>query len=1094
MADPMIIDLKEVRGASALGLENQLFQDELERALEMVHDFVEQVDHRVREDQDKLAAYEWEDPRLFHEAILVAGPRGSGKTTFVLSLCKAVEDRSRAHRPERPRGPGQAPGQAAPDGSKFRSFSELTTLPTLDPTLVDGADIFIAAIVANILRRVEPTWRRGDNPRAARALEESLNLLSEGLLAAKYDAWAEHLKKSASAGIFAEQLVSFARGGLQLRRRFNEFVLAAAKLIGVKAFLLPIDDVDMAGAAAFPVLEAVRRYLTGPCILPIITGDIKQFNNMVLENRLGDVPRLQSVPNDRGDEAKVALREARTLASQHLLKLIRPERRFELYSARDAIRKRLPPLGPGVEVLPDSEGALRTDLEVLLRPLLNYTELRPGQGVDVSQALPDNARLLRAVLSWAAERAGKPWTTDDFLRLVSIDAEALAHQRWSRDRHFELMNGNYGPLLEWALTQHSGERLRFDPGERPGTSWEHAVVTRAQSGALGVRFSAGGPGEALRYLLRVAVPAAVVLNTPQTKDERTTPAEVAERILARVDYPTTREVVVQLAGERWANNSRSLQPGLFRLATHPNIKVGSKHPVAQRVQALKQKWDRIGLVPWWQQIAKVGGSLASHYELTPPGRSIRLVPPLLTRRVCYGGYLLEWELRELLGRLNLGEPSGDIERTAADRYARNAVELLLQLTHSRVQVSFGDSRLLDPLVLISVVAELLIGEDAGAATDAGWVRTKLPEIAKLGEALRSSSFSAAQPPDEDDDSDDDDDAVAPPLSPISSPALSEALAAWAKSAVATAANAERPPTCAGALMEAATQLVIAQDGHAKDWNPWLPSAGSMLGASLLSFLNALLYAEARANRGIALSPMASRAYLTHGGPTQQAQVPAQHTLLANLEAAFGSTQPVKLSETPIFAAVASCPLILLALAPPWRKTLSTHLVDRYPTNLFTEEHAFNVPLTANFGSGSTGAAALRVEVDIAYLLHSIALVPMDPQAKPWLVPPGELVTAPSKAEHFVSNANWARNALRAEKPSGTNDHVTPTQAETSSQAGSAQTDEVRPESHSVNLGTDGGNTGGAGPTVRGKRSKGNASQDAKGLGTGGGPNTSKEGD
>lgn len=1044
----MQIDLRDVRGAQALPLPNQLFSDEMDRALDLVADHVKRVDERVRSASHFPAEAEWEDPQLYHEGILISGGRGSGKTTFILSLAKAIRD-------------------------DRRRTADIVPLPVLDPTLIDGDSIFIAAIIASILRRVEPQWRKNVSTSEGRRLEDSLNHLSEGLLAANNEVWADHLKRSPSSGIFAERLVAFARGGLQLRRHFGDFVDAAAAILDTKAFLLLVDDVDMAGTLAFPVLETIRRYVTGPRLLPIITGDLGHFSRTVMEYRLRESEHTLRLPNSAGFTQAETVQDLRDMTAQYLLKLIRPERRIELHSAKAALRRRDPhrvevkwesesphPFGGSAANRPKTnEESETTSLHDLLHPYVRFTDGTARATADVTDVLPDNARVLRAMLAWATETftrvasAGPRsygWLPDHFDRLLAIDPESALKLGWSRQLQERLNLGRYQQLLCWALASPMDQRLRFQ-SPNPPLTWANVLVARAQAGALAVRFGQLGPGEALRFYLRVAIPAAVELSrrsqplaAPTSGNDQSSSANARTPLTDLSDDASTGECIARVAAARWRNAAGSVQPGLLRLATSAGIKRDpGQHPVIQRVQSLSSKPNDIGLWPWFIFITKHGGTLNNLYTNTrAPGGQSATIRDGLRLKVTEGGYLLPGELRELLAGLNA---SGNAPR-------RGTALLLLRLCQSRVRVSFGDSRLLDPLSLLSVVSDFLLTIQTSPATDNGLlperVASMLRNAAVLNNADRLTPTNNENDTPETRDPDEDESAAQDDENSIDvCDKLVAEMIRWHQrvhelsterhsSATQNATPLVRPALA----FELARRTVRVQEAFAKDWRPRLPTVGTMLGAFVISFLNDLLLVEARAN-GITteLESESTRSYLqlaksppdpvdTHAKPVME--LPGHHRFVANLRLVFdrpsgtSSVNAPTIRDLPLFATLASCPLVLLAVSSLWRAELKSRLGDTYPQNLFDARETYLIPLYPGVENGSQpplNEVRHDPEIDIADLLHSIPSVPILDKSEAGTRPPAPRTreahaTGPAErpmTADWFNRANTARNVSMA---------------------------------------------------------------------------------
>ena len=68
--------------------------------------------------------------------------------------------------------------------------------------------------------------------------------------------------------------------GIQIENYFHLFIESAIGLLGCNALVLPIDDVDMALGRAFEVVDDVRRLLGCPYIIPIVSGDMRLYEQM----------------------------------------------------------------------------------------------------------------------------------------------------------------------------------------------------------------------------------------------------------------------------------------------------------------------------------------------------------------------------------------------------------------------------------------------------------------------------------------------------------------------------------------------------------------------------------------------------------------------------------------------------------------------------------------------------------------------------------------------------------------------------------------------------------------------------------------------
>lgn len=188
---------------------------------------------------------------LSHNAILVTGQRGTGKTVF-LRNCEAMWD---VHCKQ-----------------ALKSQSEIYFLESIDPTMLSDQDNFANVIIAQIYSEVELKLNSGSN-------------CCEGLKGDFYN----KLKKLADAlgkkeefeGCSGIDKVLQYKSGINVERYFHDFVESAIQIIGGQALALPIDDVDMALDRAYEVVDEVRRLLGCPYIIPIVSGDFSLYEQMV---------------------------------------------------------------------------------------------------------------------------------------------------------------------------------------------------------------------------------------------------------------------------------------------------------------------------------------------------------------------------------------------------------------------------------------------------------------------------------------------------------------------------------------------------------------------------------------------------------------------------------------------------------------------------------------------------------------------------------------------------------------------------------------------------------------------------------------------
>ncbi|WP_147402473.1 antiviral RADAR system adenosine triphosphatase RdrA [Aeromonas veronii] len=174
-----------------------------------------------------------------HNAISIDGARGTGKTAVLVNLKRYIELEHK------------------------ELLTDIHILEPIDPTLLeDGESLFLHIIVAAVLHDDDIKQAQHCKPEQSRALNQALDKLAHSLEAVDTQKERHGMDK-----------VRAMYGNKHLADSVHNFFLTAARLLDKKLLVLPIDDVDTSLNLAFENLEIIRRYLTTPYILPIVSGD-----------------------------------------------------------------------------------------------------------------------------------------------------------------------------------------------------------------------------------------------------------------------------------------------------------------------------------------------------------------------------------------------------------------------------------------------------------------------------------------------------------------------------------------------------------------------------------------------------------------------------------------------------------------------------------------------------------------------------------------------------------------------------------------------------------------------------------------------------
>lgn len=236
-----------------------------------------------------------------HGAITIDGDRGTGKTSVLVNLGRYLEKKH----------------------SNRDLHRDVHVLKPIDPTLLeDGETLFTHVIIASILCDDAIRHAQRSNQAKAMELSRALQDLSNAL-----ESLESH--KDTSRGIDRLRSVADSR---TLSEKIHLFFQKALRLLDKKLLVIPIDDVDTSLNRAFENLEVVRRYLVSPLVLPIISGSLKLYHQVVWRDFHG---RLMK---DSKYHEQEAYDIAQDLATEYQRKILPVPLRIQMPPVSDYMR------------------------------------------------------------------------------------------------------------------------------------------------------------------------------------------------------------------------------------------------------------------------------------------------------------------------------------------------------------------------------------------------------------------------------------------------------------------------------------------------------------------------------------------------------------------------------------------------------------------------------------------------------------------------------------------------------------------------------------------------------------------------------------
>jgi hypothetical protein len=220
-----------------------------------------------------------------HEAILIDGGRGTGKSSVLVNLTTYLKD-----------------------------DKNLLILKPVDPTLLEnGDDLLLNVIVAALMRDKTVRGALENREKEAEAFYEQLHKLGAALEGIQ--------KQKEQYGL--DKLRAF-MGNQSLAEHVHILLKKTLTLTGRRLVVLPIDDVDTSLQLAFENIEVVRKYLTSPFVVPLISGDLSLYDEVIWREFHGRLTHKKSAIE------KNAETRAKDLAEEYQRKILPLPRRIKL--------------------------------------------------------------------------------------------------------------------------------------------------------------------------------------------------------------------------------------------------------------------------------------------------------------------------------------------------------------------------------------------------------------------------------------------------------------------------------------------------------------------------------------------------------------------------------------------------------------------------------------------------------------------------------------------------------------------------------------------------------------------------------------------
>lgn len=257
-----------------------------------------------------------ENLKRYHNTITLSGSRGSGKTSFLLSL---RED--------------------------FKDSEDVLFIEIIDPTLIEEKGHIFLNIVTRVKSLID---------------DQKLDYNDE-----KYLKWNETLKKLATGLPMLDGInggldpsdwndttfvmmdgLKRVDGANNLEWYFHQYIYMSLQILDKKYLMIAFDDVDTDFSKGWPVLEVLRKYLTSPQIITFLSGDLDLYSFLVRKKQWKNFGKtLLKNEYDKDDTNKIIYSNeypelVEKLESQYMMKLLKPEYRITLSTISSKLKSK----------------------------------------------------------------------------------------------------------------------------------------------------------------------------------------------------------------------------------------------------------------------------------------------------------------------------------------------------------------------------------------------------------------------------------------------------------------------------------------------------------------------------------------------------------------------------------------------------------------------------------------------------------------------------------------------------------------------------------------------------------------------------------
>lgn len=276
--------------------QEMIHRDEYTRILRLISQHISKLDEMCKDSST-----------LYNNTISVFGERGTGKTSFLHSVIEGLKNNDKSN--------------------------DIEILGFIDPTMMEEKEHIFLLVISLINKLVEDKLKEDDckihtNSFQLRARwQQRLMKMAKGLPALDKVGESRQTSKWQSHEFIMEKGLDIVYSAYSLEVEFRGFVELALEILKKKCFVLVLDDIDVDMKNGWDVLEMLRKYITTPRIIPILSGNLKLYSLNIRKHQWEQLEKNRAL--ESGIDYVKLVNE---LEGQYLLKVLQSENRIHLKS------------------------------------------------------------------------------------------------------------------------------------------------------------------------------------------------------------------------------------------------------------------------------------------------------------------------------------------------------------------------------------------------------------------------------------------------------------------------------------------------------------------------------------------------------------------------------------------------------------------------------------------------------------------------------------------------------------------------------------------------------------------------------------------